>query len=340
MGKKIFTVLAVFIFACTVMYGQKDKSARKVAKDVANMQYIPVRPVNDSIIRAKTIEDLSKEDNGVVTMSSILAIYKPFVLPPIDEIFERAKRNPDVLYRKEEMDVAWRAVATARRVWMSWFRANAGYSYGKYNTNLFYQQTNIPTSDTYSSSNSSYYLVGGSVSINLYDLWDLDNKVKSQKAHYNSTAYQYQAQWEGIMEKITKSYYTVQSLLPTIPHAIQWAKLSEMAYEDIKLDFIAGRATTASMFAAESNYYRAIQELSVTFREINVEVKYMELMTNSKIIPDEIDSTSANIANNVEYTEKKKSKSSVSSSKKTRSQIKHEKREAQQAIKKKKKNKD
>lgn len=304
MGKKIFAVLLLLSFTCAGLQAQNNqnrKSTARVEKDVNILQYNPVRLVSDSASRARTMQELALKDQGVVSIATIISSYKPFILPPLDELFERAKNNPEVVYRKHEMDFAWRDVMTARRDWMNWIHGNAAYSYGKYNTNLFYQQTNIPTSDTYSSQNASYYLLGGSFQVNLFDVFNLNNKVQQRKDRYQATEYQYQSAWEGVMEKISKSYYTLQYLLPTVAHGIQWAKLAELAYEDAKLDFIAGRVGTNALFECESQYFRSVEELTVTLREISVESKFLELITNSKIIPDGVDLSNGSANDGVSF---------------------------------------
>jgi hypothetical protein len=304
MGKKIFAVLLLLSFACAGLQAQnnqkkeKDRTSDRVKHDIGLLQYNPIRDSGgtDSVSISQVMQELAIKDQGVTSVSTIIANYRPFILPPLDELFERAKKNPYVVSRQHEMDFAWRDVVSAKRKWMEWFRGSAAYSYGKYNTNLFYQQTNIPTSDNYSSQNSSYYLVGGSVQISLFDLFNYNNNIQQKKDEYNKIEYQYQAAWSDIMEKISTAYYTLSYLIPIVSHAVQWAKLSELAYEDEKLNFIAGRSKTYSLYEVESQYYRAVQELTVNLKEIGIYAKYLELATNSKIIPDEV-TAPANVSN-------------------------------------------
>ncbi|MCI1720504.1 MAG: TolC family protein [Bacteroidales bacterium] len=297
MGKKIFAVLLLLSFACAGLQAQnnqkkeKDRTTDRVKKDIEIMHYNPIRTNSsgsDSASISQVMQELAIKDQGVSSVATIIANYKPFILPPLDELFERAKNNPSVVLRQHEMDFAWRDVMAARREWMKWVRGSAAYSYGKYNTNLFYQQTNIPTADTYSSQNASYYLLGASVQINLFDIYNYNNNIQQKRDQYQKIEYSFQAAWSDAMEKISTSYYTLVYLLPIVSHGIQWAKLAELSYEDTKLDFIAGRAKTYSLYEVESQYYRAVQELTVNLKEISINVKYLELATNSKIVPDEV----------------------------------------------------
>lgn len=307
MSKKIIMTLAVLIFACSLVQAQnKDKKkeknkkenieydSRDVNSDVLN--YIPVRS-GDTANRDKMLQDLIKQDVGAASVATVLSSYHPFVLPSIDDLFERAKNNPDVIYKKHEMDAVYRDIVNARRKWMQWISGNAAYSYGKYNTNLFYQQTNIPTADQYSEQATSYYLAGGSVSINLYDVFNMGNSIKQAKSHYQAAQYIYKADYERIIEQVNTSYNTIISDLPLLSHSIQWAKLSELALEDAKLNFINGRMDTDGLFKSMTQHYRAIQELSGLIKEINTEVKFLELVTNSRILPDDASVNLSNVKN-------------------------------------------
>lgn len=289
MGKKIFAVLLLLSFTCAGLQAQnnKNKSKERTLRDKGILEYVPIRKGSDSVNRAQTIQELARKEEGVASLATILATFKPFILPPIDELFERAKNNPLVVYRQHEAERAWRDVVTAKRTWMKWFSGNAAYSYGKYNSNLYFQQTNIPTANSYSNQNTSYYLAGASVQVNLFELVNINNLVKQEKEHYKSIEYQVQADWADVMEKISKSYYNIQYSLPLISHGVQWAKLAELSYEDAKLDFIAGRKNTVDLYDTEANYYRAIQELGSMIKNVNIDVKALELLTNSKILPDE-----------------------------------------------------
>ena len=308
MSKKIIMTLAVLIFACSMVQAQnKDKKKEKNKKENVEydngdinsevLNYIPVRS-GDTANRDKMLQDLIKQDVGAASVATVLSSYHPFILPSIDELFERAKNNPDVIYKKHEMDAVYRDIVTARRKWMQWISGNAGYSYGKYNTNLFYQQTNIPTADQYSEQASSYYLVGASAHISLYDIFNRGNLIKQAKSHYVAVQNMYRAEYEKIMEQVSISYNAVISDLPLLSHSIQWAKLSELALEDAKLNFINGRMDTDGLFKSMTQHYRAIQELSGLIKQINTEVKFLELATNSRILPDD-SSTSINNASAV-----------------------------------------
>jgi hypothetical protein len=191
-----------------------------------------------------------------------------------------------------EMDHAWRDVVSARMDWLKWFHGDAAYSYGKYNSNMYYQQTNIPTANTYSNQNSSYYLVGGGVTINLYDIVNLKNKISQQKDGYYAAMYQYKAAYETALENINKAYQVLMADMPLLSQNIQFVKLAELTYEDAKLDFINGRYKTADLFDCHMQYYRAMQELSALIRDINTEVKYLELITDSRIVPDNKETSS------------------------------------------------
>lgn len=296
MGRKIFAVLLLLSFVCAGLQAQNNKDSKKDTrgrynKEAGLLNLASLRTVTDSISRSQVVLDLTKKDDGVVSVATILSTYTPFILPSLDELFQRVKNNPSVLYRQHEVDYAWRDVESARMEWLKWFHGDAAYSYGKYNSNMYYQQTNIPTANTYSNQNSSYYLLGGGVTINLYDAFNLNNKIKQQKDRYYATQYQYESEYEQLLEKVSKSYYIILGSVPMLTHSIQWAKLAEMAYADAKLDFINGRAGTNTLFESETQYYRSTQELTAMIRDINTEVKFLELVTNSKIIPDNGDST-------------------------------------------------
>jgi outer membrane protein TolC len=298
MGKKIFAVLLLLSFACAGLQAQNknNKDSKKDTRgryneDAALLNLASVRTSTDSISRSQVVLDLTKKDDGVVSVATILSTYTPFILPSLDELFQRVKNNPSVLYRQHEVDYAWRDVESARMDWLKWFHGDAAYSYGRYNSNLYYQQTNIPTANSYSNQNSSYYLFGGGITINLYDVVNLNNKIKQQKDRYYATQYQYESEYEQLLEKVNKSYYIILGSVPMLTHSIQWAKLAELAYADAKLDFINGRAGTNTLFECETQYYRSTQELTAMIRDINTEVKFLELVTNSKIIPDNGDNT-------------------------------------------------
>lgn len=296
MGKKIFAVLLLLTFACAGLQAQNNKDSKKDTrgrynKDAELLNLASLRAATDSVSRSQVVLDLTKRDEGVVSVATILSTYTPFILPSLDELFQRVKDNPSVLYRQHEVDYAWRDVESARMDWLKWFHGDAAYSYGRYNSNLYYQQTNIPTANSYSNQNSSYYLFGGGVTINLFDVFNLNNKIKQQKDRYYATQYQYESEYEQLLEKVNKSYYIILGSVPMLTHSIQWAKLAELAYEDAKLDFINGRAGTNTLFECETQYYRSTQELTAMIRDINTEVKFLELVTNSKIIPDNGDNT-------------------------------------------------
>src|SRR5574344_1517560 len=128
MGKKIFAVLLLLSFACAGLQAQnnkkkeKDRTTNRVKQDIEMMQYNPISKsaARDSVSTAQVMQELAMKDQGVSSVATIIANYRPFILPPLDELFERAKRNPYVVSRQHEMDFAWRDVVSARLKWREW----------------------------------------------------------------------------------------------------------------------------------------------------------------------------------------------------------------------------
>ncbi|MDM1046654.1 TolC family protein [Sphingobacterium hotanense] len=206
------------------------------------------------------------------------------ILPPLDTLFENAKKSPSVEMYEAKMEVQDNQLTSEQRSWLKYFRVGGSWQYGNIAVNsaftneftpLFYQSSGV--------TQSSWYGTAG-VNVPLDDLFDRGNRVKRQKMERRFTELE-RAKWLDEQKiRIVNSYLSAKAAIQTLQKKVEEYHIAEANYKMLENEFRLGNATITDLSTAKKLETEAFDILKMNEYKIRNEVLILEILSNTKII--------------------------------------------------------
>ncbi|MFA6335756.1 MAG: TolC family protein [Bacteroidales bacterium] len=206
-------------------------------------------------------------------------------LPPLEVLFEGAKKNPTVeLYalRKEgEMS----NLKTEKRKWLKYFSIAGSYQYGVMGVNSYMDVgSNLPIIYETSKNDQIFYNVGASMSINLGDIYDRKNSLKRQKTMIKQTEKEEEMWFEQQKLLIIDAYTTALAALAVLSEKYEAYTIAKAQYNLAEQSFILGKLDGASLVAQKNAMVQTLDGLQETKRTLRSSILRLEIYSNTKIL--------------------------------------------------------
>lgn len=206
-------------------------------------------------------------------------------LPPLDALFEGARRSSMVEFYGYRMEGQELALKTEKKSWLEYFSLFATYQYGVMGMNSFTDLgSNLPIVYQDTGGEQIWYNFGGSVSIPLDKLFDRKNRIKTQQLKIKETLKERDMWYDQQKTLIIEFYIKAQTMLSVLKVVLEQSTLAEAQYLNAERDYVVGAINSQGLSAAKGTQVQAFMQLENVRSELNTAILKLEILSNTKII--------------------------------------------------------
>ena len=212
--------------------------------------------------------------------------YMNIELPPLEVLFENAKKSPEVMYYNYEAEYYRRDITTERLKFLEWIRAVGTYSYG--NTDLaaisLMETTYQIWTQNQSSQTNMYFNIGATVAIPLSEIFNYNNRIQKAKAKKAQTEARFESEWNLIKREIIEQYFRILELIPDFKAATEMKVVAQAQYHFAENDFVNNISNSEELYRSKNYETGAIMDLERTRRELNTALLTLEIISHTPIV--------------------------------------------------------
>ena len=242
--------------------------------------------------RIKTLELLKMEDskweNAATgqTMKELQLEIEKMELPPLSVFSDAVSENATVKKAQSQIAQVKNEYRLEKREWWNYFRLNANYAFGRFNTINensetfvdWYQSTSVGTRHTFN--------LGASFSIGLGDLFNRPIKLKDYRYKIEQLQYAQDEVMEDRKLKILEAYNAVTEQLATIKAKAETAALYNAQIKISEYNFVQGKITITELAVERARRSGAVTIYEQARVALHNSIILLEMLTNVKIIRD------------------------------------------------------
>ena len=242
--------------------------------------------------RIKTLELLKMEDskweNAATgqTMKELQLEIEKMELPPLSVFLDAVSENATVKKAQSQIAQVKNEYRLEKREWWNYFRLNANYAFGRFNTINensetfvdWYQSTSVGTRHTFN--------LGASFSIGLGDLFNRPIKLKDYRYKIEQLQYAQDEVMEDRKLKILEAYNAVTEQLATIKAKAETAALYNAQIKISEYNFVQGKITITELAVERARSSGAVTIYEQARVALHNSIILLEMLTNVKIIRD------------------------------------------------------
>lgn len=242
--------------------------------------------------RIKTLELLKMEDskweNAATgqTMKELQHEIEKMELPPLSVFLDAVSENATVKKAQSQIAQVKNEYRLEKREWWNYFRLNANYAFGRFNTINensetfvdWYQSTSVGTRHTFN--------LGASFSIGLGDLFNRPIKLKDYRYKIEQLQYAQDEVMEDRKLKILEAYNAVTEQLATIKAKAETAALYNAQIKISEYNFVQGKITITELAVERARRSGAVTIYEQARVALHNSIILLEMLTNVKIIRD------------------------------------------------------
>ena len=210
--------------------------------------------------------------------------YKNLVLPPLDLLFENAKKGPiyEAAYVKEQIER--KILAKEKRAFLSFFSLRGSYQYGMFGNESTFTDIAIAPYLTYTTQAQKGYTIGGGVNIPLDGLFDLGSRIKRQKLTLRNAELEKEIKFDEVKREIIEYYATANSQLSVLKLRAETLELATLQYEIAEKDFINGTIDSGALSVEKQSQSVALEAYEKSKFEVTKSLLILEVITRTPIL--------------------------------------------------------
>jgi hypothetical protein len=225
---------------------------------------------------------LHAQENDITDMSP--EDYIKLKLPPLDSLFENAKKNPLIQIHDTKKEEELGLLSKEKKSWLKYFSVGSSYHYGIQAYTSGYSDSATPVYYQYNNNATSYYNVGGSVSIPLDDLFDRKRRIKNQKLLIKESEYTKEQKFDELKQEIIELYTAVLSNLSILKLKAEYMAFAKSQYQVVENEFINGKVEASLLSDRKKIQLEAATEYETTRALLNSSLLRLEVLTRTSII--------------------------------------------------------
>ncbi len=242
--------------------------------------------------RIKALEKLKLQDtkleantSGLIEQSMPYEVEK-LELPPLSVFLDAVTENATVKRAQSQVAQVQNEYRLQKRDWWNYFRLNANYAYGRFNTLNENSETLVDWYQTTTVGSRHTFNVGASFSVGLGDLFN--RRIKLKKYNYDIEQLQYTQ--DEVMEerklRVLESYNSVTEQLATIKAKAENAALYNAQMKISENNFIQGKIDIITLSLERARRSAAVVNYEQSRVALHNSIILLEMLTNVKIIKE------------------------------------------------------
>ncbi len=210
--------------------------------------------------------------------------YKKISLPPLDILFENAKKNQtyELAEAKEQIEI--NNLRKERSAWLSYLSIRGSYQYGMFGNESTYTDVYTPVYFNYSTAAQNSYSIGAGISIPLDHLFDLKGRLKRQKLLIKSASIEKEIKFEEIKKEIIIQYSNASSKINVLKIKSENLVLTNAQYAIAEKDFTNGLIDFGDLSKVKQEQTSSLEQYENTKAELIRSLLILETITKTPIL--------------------------------------------------------
>ena len=242
--------------------------------------------------RIKALEKLKLQDtkleantSGLIEQSMPYEVEK-LELPPLSVFLDAVTENATVKCAQSQVAQVQNEYRLQKRDWWNYFRLNANYAYGRFNTLNENSETLVDWYQTTTVGSRHTFNVGASFSVGLGDLFNRRIKLKKYKYDIEQLQYTQDEVMEERKLRVLESYNSVTEQLATIKAKAENAALYNAQMKISENNFIQGKIDIITLSLERARRSAAVVNYEQSRVALHNSIILLEMLTNVKIIKE------------------------------------------------------
>lgn len=242
--------------------------------------------------RIKALEKLKLQDSQLeVNTSGLIDKSMPFEvdkleLPPLSVFLDAVTENATVKRAQSQVAQIKNQYRKEKREWWNYFRLNANYAYGRFNTLNESSETMVDWYQSTSVGSRHTFNVGASFSVGLGDLINRPLKLKDYRYQIEQLQYAQDDVMEVRRLRVLEAYNAVTEQLATIKAKAETAALYNAQMKISENNFIQGKIDIITLSLERGRRSGAVVSYEQARVALHNSIILLEMLTNVKIIKD------------------------------------------------------
>ena len=221
-----------------------------------------------------------------------------FELPPLSVFMDAVIENATVKRAQSQVEQVKNQYRIEKRNWWNYFRLNANYAYGRFNTLNessetmvdWYQSTTVGSRHTFNVGASFSVGLGGLLKggtfvwVGLGDLFNRPLRLKNYRYNIEQLQYTQEEVMEERRLKVLEAYNSVTAQLATIKAKAENAALYNAQMKISENNFIQGKIDIISLSLERARRSGAVTSYAEARVSLHNAIILLEMLTNVKII--------------------------------------------------------
>ena len=207
-----------------------------------------------------------------------------FELPPLSVFMDAVIENATVKRAQSQVEQVKNQYRIEKRNWWNYFRLNANYAYGRFNTLNESSETMVDWYQSTTVGSRHTFNVGASFSVGLGDLFNRPLRLKNYRYNIEQLQYTQEEVMEERRLKVLEAYNSVTAQLATIKAKAENAALYNAQMKISENNFIQGNIDIISLSLERARRSGAVTSYAEARVSLHNAIILLEMLTNVKII--------------------------------------------------------
>lgn len=210
--------------------------------------------------------------------------YASLRLPPLDSLFENAKKNPIIQIQEAKKEEEVGILKKEKKSWLKYINVGGGYHYGIQANTSGYSDSATPIYYQFNENAMSYYNIGGSVSIPLEDLFDRKRKANQQRLKVKEADLLKDQTMDELKQQIIETYSSVLSNIAILKLKAEYLAFAKAQYQVGENDFLNGKGDAKTLSEQKQIQITAASDYELSRASLNSSLLKLEVLTRTPII--------------------------------------------------------
>ncbi|MDD2526028.1 MAG: TolC family protein [Bacteroidales bacterium] len=210
--------------------------------------------------------------------------FSMLVLPPLDLLFENARKGPGVQLYELKMKEQGEILKREKNTWASFLTLGAGYHYGNVGMYSSYSDVSTPLITQYTGTTQSSWQVGVNLNVSLVTLLDLKPRIKRQKIAIEMANMEREQALDELRSSVVDMYTKAQLQISLLRLQAQAVVYANAMFKMVEQDFLNGQKDQADLSNAKSDQSKALVAYEESKSNLIGALLKLEIYTRTAII--------------------------------------------------------
>ncbi len=210
--------------------------------------------------------------------------FSMLTLPPLDVLFENAKKGPGVQLYELKMKEQGEVLKREKHAWASFFTFGTGYHYGNVGMYSSYSDVSTPLISQYTGTTQSSWQIGININVSLETLLDLKPRIKRQKIAIEMANMEREQALDELRSSVVDMYTKAELQISLLRLQAQAVVYANAMFKMVEQDFLNGQKDQADLSNAKSDQSKALVAYEESKSNLIGALLKLEIYTRTSIV--------------------------------------------------------